>query len=294
MAINCEACDDLRKDAPDLLMNGITDKICESLTKNRGLNPNLSTLHTNCEDIKKMISCFIDGHRESLKAADPCDWKKFVEEMLRNLTITLEAMGCSDCGQWLEIDKIWGAIKEIRELIEILLGGGSWRLLTKGVDYDITFFNQFFNPANDVLVRVSVVGTQTYIRVTGTAATSTDLAHNNIEIIKPRHSQNIETVPLSMVYGLVFKGSYAYLNNASFSNTSGNTTGNWNINPRSLRAAWAATCTLTGGALAKDKNQTIISSIMAYHDGYNTDFTVYNASGMNATGINIDVQGTFS
>ena len=287
MAINCEACDDLRKDAPDLLLNGITDKICENLMKNRGLNPNLSALHNNCEDIKKMIDCFIGGHRDALKAADPCDWKKFIDVMLRNLYVTLEAMGCGDCGQWLEIDKIWAeikniydAIQDLYDLIEAISGAGNSKRLQKGVDYDIKLYNNFYNTDMDLSVRITNTKTQAIIRVGNLSGDP--LKHDRLVDIKMLHTDPIMDVPASWMYGIVFKGAYAHLNAYDFRADTSSSNGIWNIRPKTLRASWQG-----GLGTATDINgYKIFTYLGGYADGYNDQFTVYGDNTMYSPHIN--------
>lgn len=75
--------------------------------KNTGLNPLLSVLHRNCEDLNTMNTCLIGYLDEELTAVDFCDIKAFLHDFLVNQKLMNQALICSDCGQWDQIDKLW-------------------------------------------------------------------------------------------------------------------------------------------------------------------------------------------
>lgn len=114
----CQACDDLKKYSPDFVQKGITDTMCQSLMNNTGLNPKAN--HDNCEDLHDLNDCLIAGVLEDIPSYDDCDWKAWAEDAMKNLLNVLDALICSDCGQWDEINRLWNAIKKLQCLLDSL------------------------------------------------------------------------------------------------------------------------------------------------------------------------------
>lgn len=110
--IDCGACQDLRENAPDFVQNGVTDKVCASLHNDTGFNPNLSTLHTDCEDLDKANDCLIGQMDGQLEAHDVCDWKPFMHKFIPNLHALLTAMICAICGIWKNIHSLWAKVNK--------------------------------------------------------------------------------------------------------------------------------------------------------------------------------------
>lgn len=98
--VNCDACNDLRTDAPDFVANGVTSAVCESLHENTGFNPNLTVLHEDEEDLHLANDCLIGNMTGEIEAYDTCDWKEFMKKLLPNLYETLKAIICSIGGLW--------------------------------------------------------------------------------------------------------------------------------------------------------------------------------------------------
>lgn len=100
MAEYCSACERLREENPDFVDYGISDKECQSLQNNTGLNPDLSVLHTSCEDLNDMNDCIIGQHGKTIKAYDDCDWKKYAKDQNWNLWNMFKGIICTICGLW--------------------------------------------------------------------------------------------------------------------------------------------------------------------------------------------------
>lgn len=261
MADNCASCNNLRQYAPDVVVNGITEKVCESLRMNEGLNGDLEELHTNCEDIKDLVDCLLGQYLESVPAMDNCDWKKALEGALANLITTLEAMGCSDCGQWDEIKAIQDGL------------AGQYTRLIKGTDYDITWFNGFNSEGTtgDIYVGIIVSGNRAQLRMSSGPAENLRLRNARLIDVDLAHHLPIDESPKSRIYGIKFKGEYAYLNDYTYIPGSVHSTGIWNIRPASLRAAWQATMWEYPDA----QGYKVIVGIASYADGYNDQFSVF-------------------
>lgn len=121
----CDACTDLRATSPEFVTYGVTEKIAESLMNNTGLNPELTVLHEDCEDMADVLDCLIG--RLNTDNLQTCDVPDFLEKLKANLYETLKAMNAVDCGLWEKVkllEEILKLIKEIKEMLEECCGGG--------------------------------------------------------------------------------------------------------------------------------------------------------------------------
>lgn len=114
----CKACDDLKYNAPHFTAEGLTDKECESLMNNTGLNPKAN--HDDCEDLHNMNDCLIAGIQEDIESYDDCDWKLWANDMMTNLYNVLKGIICAICGIWDEIARLWNALNRLKCLIEAI------------------------------------------------------------------------------------------------------------------------------------------------------------------------------
>lgn len=120
-SIDCNACDNLRETSPEYVVNGTTDSICASLKNDTGLNPALSVLHTNEEDLHDINDCTIGRLAQELEAYGVCDWQKFMEIFIPNNYELLKAMICSMGGQWTNIHDLWEYAKDICTKVEMAM-----------------------------------------------------------------------------------------------------------------------------------------------------------------------------
>lgn len=104
--INCDSCDNLRENAPEFVQNGVTENICTSLQNNTGLNPSLSTLHNDAQDMHDVNDCTIGRMAQELEAYDVCDWKEYMRKLVPNLYEYNKANNCVDAGQWEQIEAL--------------------------------------------------------------------------------------------------------------------------------------------------------------------------------------------
>lgn len=121
----CDACTDLRATSPEFVAHGVTEKIAESLMNNTGLNPELTVLHDDCEDMADLLDCLIGRlNTDDLKT---CDVPDFLGRFTGNLYETLKAMNAVDCGLWEKVkllDEILKLLQEIMDKLEECCGGG--------------------------------------------------------------------------------------------------------------------------------------------------------------------------
>lgn len=99
--IHCSACERLKQNSPNFVVNGITDEECKHLHNNKGLNGESD----NCTDLNDINDCLIAGLRDKLPAYDDCDWKAFSRDQLENLWNIFKAMICNNCGIWEAIEQ---------------------------------------------------------------------------------------------------------------------------------------------------------------------------------------------
>lgn len=134
MAEYCSACESLKEYAPNFVVNGITDKECNSLQKDKGLNPSLPVLHNNCEDMNDMLDCLYGALQDKLPAYDVCDWKEYMDELMSNMYNMQKAMICSDCGQW---KMIWDLLDRVEKLEEIVIDKEGYITVTKSYSHTV-------------------------------------------------------------------------------------------------------------------------------------------------------------
>lgn len=96
--VNCESCESLRQDAPDFVVNGLTDDICTSLSNDTGLNP--TSGNDDCTDLNNVADCLVGNMATEVEAYNVCDWKEFMKNFIPNVWTTLKAMICAICGLW--------------------------------------------------------------------------------------------------------------------------------------------------------------------------------------------------
>lgn len=133
MAINCNACDELKTSAPDFIQNEMTDRTCKSLENNTGLNP--SNRNTNCDDMHDAVDCLVGRMAQDVEAYEVCDWKEYMKKFVNNLYNTLKAMVCWLCGLQKKVDKHDCQIDILANGASFHMSYGDEVVLGKGVEY---------------------------------------------------------------------------------------------------------------------------------------------------------------
>ena len=108
---NCNACDELRQDAPNLIVNGLGDTECASLKNNTGLNP--SNGNDNCTDLENLNDCLIGNMEAEIDAYDVCDWKEYMRKFVENTWTVLKGIICAVCGVWAQISSILSRLAKV-------------------------------------------------------------------------------------------------------------------------------------------------------------------------------------
>lgn len=105
--IQCDACENLRENAPNLIVNGFTDTECANLKVGKGLGGS----GDNCEDVSDMNDCFVGMMDNEVDAYDNCDWKKFMHNFIPNVWSVLKAIICWLCGLDCRVNTLYEGIK---------------------------------------------------------------------------------------------------------------------------------------------------------------------------------------
>lgn len=145
--INCQACNELRSEAPVFVNDGVTNAVCASLKNDTGLNA--SNGHNNETDMKDAIDCLIGRMDDELEAYDACDWKDFMHKWIPNNYETLKALLCSDSGQWTNIHNIITQLNSICPSIDNIFS------LIRGnlpKPHDGYFLQSFLNKVHGVYI----------------------------------------------------------------------------------------------------------------------------------------------
>lgn len=132
---SCKSCDDLRNNAPNVIINGIDATACNSLKNNTGLNPSTST--DDCADLEDLNDCLVGNMVDEIDAYDVCDWKEFMKKFVPNVYNVLAGIICAICGLWTNIKNLWTKVNYLLCVVENL---------TKDQDFKIPLSEiEFFN-----------------------------------------------------------------------------------------------------------------------------------------------------
>lgn len=191
------------------------------------------------------------------------------------------------------INNIIKDINNIYEMINAINGGGNYKTLTKGKDYDLTFFSGFYTETTDLIIGAIDLSDRTLIRISGSKGGGTVFMHDNLADVRIRHTSTVEEEPKSRMVGIKFKGDYAKLNNGSFINTVIGNTGLWNVRSqtvsnKNLRASFPAIV----NQHYNHSGFTLLLTITTYQDGYNSQFTTYEVDDIYTEHINLTATNT--
>lgn len=90
----CTTCKELMENYTEFYENGVTDAVCDSLKRNKGLNGKSN----NCKDLDLVNDCLNWGHLEKIPAYSECEWEEYTGIMLQNLATMNDALICAVCG----------------------------------------------------------------------------------------------------------------------------------------------------------------------------------------------------
>lgn len=102
--LNCSACEDLRQDAPNFVLNGIGDTEAASLQNDTGFNP--SSGNNDCTDLHNANDCLVGNMDAEIDAYEVCDWKPFMHKFIPNVWQTIKGIIWAICGLWKRTDSL--------------------------------------------------------------------------------------------------------------------------------------------------------------------------------------------
>lgn len=134
---NCNACEELRTDAPDFVQNGVTDKVCASLKNDTGFSP--TSGNNDCTDLDNANDCLVGNMADEIEAYDVCDWKKYMRKFVPNIFNVIKGIICSICGIWTNVHKHDCEINYLFNGASFSVGeepsDGSYIVAGKGISY---------------------------------------------------------------------------------------------------------------------------------------------------------------
>lgn len=109
--LNCTACEDLREEVPQLIVDGFDNTMCTSLKNDTGLKS--SSGHNDCTDLDTMNDCLIGNMETEIDRYDTCEWKPFTKKFIDNIWTMGKAMICAICGLWTNVHSLWATIRSL-------------------------------------------------------------------------------------------------------------------------------------------------------------------------------------
>lgn len=132
---NCSACNELRENAPNVVVNGIGDTECNYLKNDTGLSGNSD----DCTDLDNLNDCLVGNMADEVDAYEVCDWKAFMKNFIPNVWTVLKGIVCSMCGMWTTIHKHDCEIQTLYNGVSFEVGeepsDGSYVVAGKGVSF---------------------------------------------------------------------------------------------------------------------------------------------------------------
>ena len=183
-----------------------------------------------------------------------------------------------------DIIDIYNKLIDINKRIDGILGMNT-EPLEKGKDYEIEWFNGFYNPPDDLAVSVIETDSTVKFFVQTTSAGDYKLYNDRIVDVEMAHATHVINSPDSWLFKIKLIGDYAKYSNKPIIDSSTNDN-LLNLRPASLRASWNASL----GVWSRDIG--FIFNLVGYADGYNTSFNVYNDPDMTLEGGNMNTNFT--
>lgn len=116
---DCSACDNLRTEAPNLIVNGLGETECNYLQNNTGL----SGRSDDCTDLNLLNDCLIGNMEDEVDAYEVCDWKAFMKNFIPNVWTTLKGIICAICGIWTKLECVYNSLVNLVEILSQTTGG---------------------------------------------------------------------------------------------------------------------------------------------------------------------------
>jgi hypothetical protein len=121
---DCSACEQLREDAPNFVVNGMGDTEVTSLQNNTGLNP--SSGNDDCEDLNAMNDCLVKNMETEIDSYNVCSWKEYVKALVGNLWTVNKGIISAICGLWTKVNCVYDGLVALADAIGSTVGAQSF------------------------------------------------------------------------------------------------------------------------------------------------------------------------
>lgn len=123
--VYCEACEELRKNSPNFVINGISDKECAYLQNDQGLNGKSN----DCTDLNNINDCMIGSMADEAAISDTCGWRDYMQcKLAPNLWMTFKAIICAICGIWSNVWDLWTHVEKLECVVGYMGDGASFEI----------------------------------------------------------------------------------------------------------------------------------------------------------------------
>lgn len=112
----CNDCIDLDENAPDFMLNGVTQAVCNSLRNNTGLNPDPTNTNDNCDELATVVNCKIGSFIDKYTKKGECDALQAVLELAHINEEIYYLMLCSMCGLWEGVEALRKILQQLRTI----------------------------------------------------------------------------------------------------------------------------------------------------------------------------------
>lgn len=121
---SCDACDALREDAPNFVVNGMGETEVTSLQNNTGLNP--SSGNDDCEDLNAMNDCLVKNMETEIDSYNVCSWKEYIKALVGNLWTVNKGIISAICGLWTKVNCVYDGLVALADAIGSTVGAQSF------------------------------------------------------------------------------------------------------------------------------------------------------------------------
>ena len=121
---SCDACEQLREDAPNFVVNGMGETEVTSLQNNTGLNP--SSGNDDCEDLNAMNDCLVKNMETEIDSYNVCSWKEYLKALVGNLWTVNNGIISAICGLWTKVNCVYDGLVNLADAIGSTVGAQSF------------------------------------------------------------------------------------------------------------------------------------------------------------------------
>lgn len=112
--------DEIRNGDDDFCFNEITNKICENLQNDEGINPSATHSNTDCDDLTALNDLATGSLHNALMTLNMCDvdaYKCWLDNLLSWQWNVDKGIICAICGLWTNVHNLWDKIDNLQDKI---------------------------------------------------------------------------------------------------------------------------------------------------------------------------------